>query len=320
MSLLTLFSAPKPFSDPRIANIQLNALSSWSRLEDVEILLMGEEAGIAEAAEGIGARYVEGVRRNASGTPLISSMLELARRHSLSELLCIMNADMIVMSDLLEAAKDSRRQRERFVLLARRWDMEIGERLDFSAGWEGRLRDRVRRSARLHRPTGSDFFLFPRECYEEIPDFAVGRGGWDNWMIYKARREGWPVIDCTPSVTIVHQNHDYSHLPGGAPHYSAPESDENIQLAGGHAPIRYTVLDATHRLRSGRLERPEPSSARWMRKLELFLRSVFFFLPARQIEEVARPRRWSKRLGRLLGKKRSNPSGTAGHKSHETRL
>ena len=32
-----------------------------------------------------------------------------------------------------------------------------------------------------------------------MPDFAIGRAGWDNWMIYHARQQGWPVIDGTPS-------------------------------------------------------------------------------------------------------------------------
>ena len=85
----------------------------------------------------------------------------------------------------------------------------------------------------LHRPAGSDFFLFPRTCYSDLPDFAVGRAGWDNWMICNAREHRWRVIDATPSVMIVHQNHDYGHLPGGLPHYTVPETDENIRLAGG---------------------------------------------------------------------------------------
>ena len=34
MSLLTLFSAPKPFIDPKVALIQENAIGSWVRLPD----------------------------------------------------------------------------------------------------------------------------------------------------------------------------------------------------------------------------------------------------------------------------------------------
>jgi hypothetical protein len=135
----------------------------------------------------------------------------------------------------------------------------------------------------------------------DLPDFAVGRAGWDNWMICNARKHNWRVIDATPSVMIVHQNHDYAHLPGGKPHYSAPETDENIRLAGGEPAIRYTILDATHCLVDGKLVRPRPSYLRFMRRIELLLRAVFFFLPPEMIEDVARPKRWKKRILKLLG-------------------
>jgi len=309
MSLMTLFSAPKSFADPRIATIQNNALSSWSELPDVEIFLMGEEEGISEAAVRVGARHLTGVRRNDRGTPLVSSMIHLARQNSSSEMMCIVNADMIIMRDLPEAALNVAACTRKYVLLSRRWDVSIDDPMDFSDGWEDRLRERVRQCGELHRPAGSDFFLFPRKCYAEVPDFAVGRAGWDNWMIYRARQEGWPVIDCTPSVMIVHQNHDYGHLPGGAPHYSMPESNENIRLAGGDAAIRYTVLDATHCLNAGRLVRPPISCPRLMRGVELVLRAVFFFLPSHTIEELARPKRWKKRLTRMLGKRNDKTDG-----------
>jgi hypothetical protein len=119
-------------------------------------------------------------------------------------------------------------------------------------------------------------------------------------MIYKARHERWPVVDGTPSVMIVHQNHDYSHLPGGETHHTSPETDENIRLAGGEAAVRYTIVDATHRLAGGTLARPAMSYLRFMRGLELLLRRIFYFLPEDMIEEVARPKRWKKRLQKLF--------------------
>jgi hypothetical protein len=314
MTLLTLFSAPKPFTDPRVAMIQMNAISSWCRLEGADVLLLGEEQGLAEAALRLGARVLKDVRKNDLGTPLISSMVDSARRNGTGDLLCLINADMIIMRDLVEAALKARSRFDSFVMLGRRWDVDIAGPLDFSAGWESHVRAIVKQTGKLHRPAGSDFFVFPRACYATIPDFAVGRAGWDNWMIYKARQEGWPVIDCTRSVMIVHQNHDYSHLPGGVPHYSVPESNENIRLAGGQAPIRYTVLDATHILKNGVLAQPPLSFARLLRWLELLLRSVFSFLPSEKIEAVARPKRWKKRLQRFFGKqdRGSNGSGPRG--------
>jgi hypothetical protein len=300
MSLITFFSAPKPFTDPHIATIQRNAVKSWSLLPDTEVLLLGEETGMAEAAYELGVRHVSNVARNPSGTPLISSMFQLARTNSTSDLLCIINADMILMPDFMEAARRSRMQREKFVLLSQRWDLDITQSIDFTEGWQNRLSSMVHRQGQLHRPAGSDFFLFPRSCYTDVPDFTIGRAGWDHWMIYNARREGWPVIDCTPSIMIVHQNHDYSHLPGGKPHYEHPDTNENIRLAGGQANIRYTVLDSTHQLADGKLTRPKMTSARFSRKLEIFLRKVFFFLPESVVENIARPKRWQKRLKKII--------------------
>lgn len=300
MPLITLFSAPKPFTDPHIAMIQRNAIKSWTLLPDVEVILLGEETGLAEAARELGVKHIPNVARNESGTPLISSMFQLAREESKSELLCIINADMILMSDFLEATKQVIKFKDNFVLLSQRWDLGVTQPIEFEEGWENRLRSIVHRQGSLHRPAGSDFFLFPNSCYTNVPNFTIGRAGWDNWMIYKARKEGWAVVDCTPSLMIVHQNHDYSHLPDGKPHYEHPETNENIRLAGGQANIRYTILDATHQLADGKLLRPKMTSARFTRKFELFLRAVFFFLPETMLENIARPKRWQKRIRKLL--------------------
>ncbi len=288
--------------------IQRNAIKSWTLLPDVEIILLGEETGLADAAGEFGVRHIPNVARNESGAPLISSMFQLARdasQRSTSDLLCIINADMILMSDFVKAAIESRslllgRRQQKFVLLSQRWDLDLTEPIAFTEGWENRLRSTVHGQGQLHRPAGSDFFLFPLSSYLDIPNFTIGRAGWDNWMIYKARRENWPVIDCTPSITIVHQNHDYRHLPDGKPHYEHPETNENIRLAGGQANIRYTILDSTHQLAGGKLIRPKMTSLRFTRKLELFLRTIFFFLPEPMIENIARPKRWKKRIQKIF--------------------
>ena len=106
MSLITLFSALKPFTDPRIAVSQRNAVQSWKRLGDVDVLLLGDEAGIAEAAKEIGVRHLPQVARNQNGTPLISSMFEVVRKNSSSPLLCIINADMVLAPDFFQAANE----------------------------------------------------------------------------------------------------------------------------------------------------------------------------------------------------------------------
>lgn len=86
--------------------------------------------------------------------------------------------------------------------------------------------------------------------YHDIPPFAIGRPGWDNWMIYRARSMKAPVIDATRVITAVHQNHDYSHHPQGtAGVWEGPEKMRNVELMGGidHA---FTIEHATRILTS----------------------------------------------------------------------
>ena len=272
------------------------------------MLLLGEETGLSEAAREFGVRHIPDVARNELGAPLISPMFQLARdasQRSDTELLCIVNADMILMPDFVKAALESRsllleKRQQKFVVLSQRWDLDVTQPIEFAEGWQNRLSSMVHRQGKLHRPAGSDFFLFPHSSYLDIPDFTIGRAGWDNWMIYKARKEHWPIVDCTPSVMIIHQNHDYSHLPDGKPHYEHPETNENIRLAGGQANIRYTILDSTHQLADGKLIRPKMTSLRFTRNLELFLRAIFFFLPEKMVENIARPKRWKKRIQKII--------------------
>jgi len=274
MSQLTIFSAPKPFTNPHIATIQHNAIQSWQCLGgQAAVYLVGEEPGLAEAAAEHGVPLLAAVRRNASGTPLVSSIFDLARQAgSDSPYLAYVNGDILLLPDLLaglQAIAASLGERP-FLLIGQRWDLEVIERLDFSTGWEARLCQDVRRRGQLHRPAGSDYFVFPRSAFTEMPDFAIGRAGWDNWMIYHARHMGWPVIDGTPAVTIIHQNHDYSHLPGGQPHYNLEESQHNVKLAGGQAHM-YMVLDADQQLKAGQVQR---HSLTWMRLLRAIERSL----------------------------------------------
>lgn len=268
MPLLTLFSAPKPFTNPHIATIQRNAIASWTKLPDVEVILLGDEPGLAEAARDLGVKLIEDIPRSPSGAPLMDAMFALARQHGHGQLLCIINADIILFSDFVEVAGQIAAQRQKFVMLGQRWDFDQTTLLDFAPGWAEQLRETVRNQGSLHRPAGSDYFLFPQACYTDLPAFVIGRAGWDNWMIYKARKAGWPVIDVTPSVMIVHQNHDYSHLPGGQPHYKHPETDENIRRAGGRVVTRFTLLDADRRFENGKILPQKLNRARLWRRIE----------------------------------------------------
>ena len=268
--LITLFTSPKPFTNPHINVIQRNAIRSWVELgEKVQVVLLGDEEGLAQAARDLNVLLLPQVERNEKGTPLISSLFRQARAVNQSPLLAYVNADIILFPNFLLAAENVYKMADRFLIVSQRWDMSITTPLEFTPGWQERLRADCRATGRLHNPMGSDAFVFPRACFEQIPDFAIGRAGWDNWMIYEARQRGWLTVDATPDVMIIHQDHDYSHLPGGQPHYRLPETGENVRLAGGKRHI-FRLVDANLSLKGGEISHKPMTWQRFWRELEIF--------------------------------------------------
>jgi hypothetical protein len=239
---------------------------------DVEVYLMGNEDGMAEVARELELTHFPEVKCSDEGTPFISSMIDLARKSSDAPYLGILNADIMLMPDFIEAAHQVGDQAEEFLYLGRRWDLDVEQELDFNPAWEINLREDVEERGVLHRPVGSDYFLFPRELLEDMPDFTIGRSGWDNWTIFHAVKSGWKVVDVTRSATIVHQNHDYNHLPGGNPHYDLPETKQNIVIAGGVKKM-YSVLEANTILVDGKLQTAPMSVPRLLHRIELMVTS-----------------------------------------------
>lgn len=242
--MLTIFTIPKPFRN-HIATIQTNALQSWLKLDPgCEVILCGDDEGVAGIAKKFGVRHIPDLVRNAYGTPLLTSAFRRVQEIAENSIICYVNADIILFPDLLEAVK--RIPFEQFLMVGRRWDLDISAEIDVeSEDWESKLKNDLQSRGILHGASGIDYFVFPKESIGELPHFAVGRPGWDNWLIYRARSLGLPVVDATNAVTIIHENHDYSHVQGRRGNtYEGPEGDENVKLMGGLEKA-YVLSDAT---------------------------------------------------------------------------
>lgn len=268
--LITILTAPKPFVDPHMHIIQNNALRSWKALGNlIDVIVLGDEKGAKEVCQSLGIKHYPDVRCNENGTPLISSMLEIGRNASQSPYLAIVNADIILFQDFIQAVKDVSEFANKFLIIGQRWDMDILEEIGKNRSEFTLLKTRVPDEAQLHPPMGSDYCIFPRTCYTSIPDFAIGRAGWDNWFIYKSRWEGWAVVDGSHDVMVVHQSHDYAHLPDGEPHYRLPETKKNVILGGGEHTI-FTLRDAQFKLKNRKLEKKRYTWKKVFREIEIF--------------------------------------------------
>jgi hypothetical protein len=255
LSRITVFSIPKSFVG-HIGIIQRNALASWTRLgEGVQVILFGNDAGVAEVAREAGVEHVPDIERTEYGTPLVNSAFSLAARMARNPLLCYANADIMFTDDLLRAAASVRRRK--FLMVGHRWNVDIIEPWDFSdPRWRKKLVALAHYHGSLSRDDWIDYFVFPRDCkLTVLPPFVVGRPRWDNYLLFRCRQLGYPLIDATDVVTAVHQNHGYGHVPKGTGDlWYGPEADANIKLLGDESRI-FRLIDATHKLTEAGLKK-----------------------------------------------------------------
>jgi hypothetical protein len=239
-TMLSLFTMPKAFTGV-FDLVQRNAILSWTKLRPhCEILLCGDDQGTVEMAAEIGAKHVPGIPRNSRGTPLVSGLFEEAHRAADNQVMGYVNADIILMSDFMEAVQSVTAARSRFLLVGQRRDIALSEAISFDADWERRYRQLGISTGRYY--PGIDYFVYPKGLWGDIPPFALGRYYWDNWFPYAARLRKAPVIDATQMVLALHQEH-----PIGADLAESAEARENAALLGpGYN--RFTTFEATHQL------------------------------------------------------------------------
>ncbi len=255
--MITLFTTVKPFIGPAAVS-QRNTLECWRALfPQGEVLLLGEEKGAAEVAKELGLRLVPDVERNEFGTPLLNSLFSKAEEQASFPLLMYANADILFTSRLPQAARTLAGWRKPFLMVGRRWDTDLGERMDFSKpDWEPWLIEKAKTNGKPGIKSALDYFMFSKGAwgekggYTEIPPLAIGRSAWDNWLVFWALVRRNDVVNGSDFILAVHQNHDYRHLPEGQKVGLdiGDEARRNFAMAS-YERYLYGTPDATHRIR-----------------------------------------------------------------------
>jgi hypothetical protein len=254
--MLTIFSTPKPFRG-HIAVIQRNALESWKRLHPgVEIILFGDDEGAEQVCSEMGLRHVPHVERNAHGTKYLPSIWETAQAMARHDVLCYSNCDIVQTQEFARAVARVAAWRKDFLMVGQRWDVDITTPIDFTrADW---ARETLALAASVNRQRPAqwiDYFVFRRGLFRDLPPFLIGRVGWDNWLLWRARQVGAAVVDASRAVRAVHQNHDYSYHPDGHQGvWHGEESQQNYALYESWRCLN-TIADAEWVLEADRIRR-----------------------------------------------------------------
>jgi hypothetical protein len=250
--VLTLFTIPKPFKG-HISVIQRNAIQSWTRLHpEIEVILFGADEGAAEVAREFRLRHEPQAARNEYGTILLHSVFAKAQQMARYDVVCYVNCDILLLDDFCSTLCTVSAAHNEFLMVGQRTDVDIFNPWPYERPtWQSELRDFAARHGKIRPPNWIDYFGFSRGLYgPDLPPFAIGRTCWDDWLVWKALTSGKPVVDVSPVVLAVHQNHDYTHHPQGEPGvFKGLEAARNSQLAGGWKNLR-TIAHATEILRA----------------------------------------------------------------------
>ncbi len=246
--MLTIFTTPKPFKG-HTNIIQRNAIKSWTLLHsDVEIIVFGDEEGAAEVCRELGIRHEPEVRRHEKGLKYLDYIFDRAQEIAHHDVVCYVNCDIILLDSFRRAVEQVTGRHHPFLMVGRRWDTDITEFLDFARpDWQDQLTALAAERGQRRTEYYIDYFVFTRGLYQRLPALVIGRVGWDNFLIWKARSIGAMVVDVSAVVKVVHQNHDYSYHPDGATGVWSDElAKRNYELAGAHHI--FTIEHAQYRL------------------------------------------------------------------------
>jgi len=211
--------------------IQTNAITSWTKLSPrPEIILFGQDEGTAEICEALGIRHVPDVATTAQGTPLLSDMFLRGQQLASSPVVCWANADVIFTDALLRAANVIAHHDRAGYLVGRRTDIDQLTPVDFDDDWQTRIRQVASATGEQKPVNWIDYFVFTRGLFTKLPPFAIGRPGYDPWLIWKAASLGADVVDATEFVLAVHQRHDYSHVGGRSVAFTGTEAKQNAAI------------------------------------------------------------------------------------------
>lgn len=220
-----------------------NALYSWKEA-GADILLQGKETLPTASAWETG--WVE-VQRSEWGMPLVNSMIAMAYKCEANSY-ALVNADIMLIQGIKEAAAWARkRYGERYLIVGQRTNMMVARDWGFIPHWQNQFIQLAKGQKKLP-PCGSDYFIFGAETYEELPDLAIARYTWDNYLIWDCLARKVPVIDATDVLLAVHQNHFEDPLLR-----TSKEAQANRRIAQAARPEwnewKGWVSQATYKLR-----------------------------------------------------------------------
>ena len=237
-SFISFISAFKKFKLP-YTRIQHSAMYSW-RANDIETFVPENEVGVKDACQGYSNMLlIPGVKRARdigfpNQSPIVKDMIERALPLIKTPMVALINSDIIVLPDFAERIeKIIKKYGFDIYLVGTRDDIKLNISINSEESYQQVLKEDRKP---YDRSTSSDIFITSkfmwRQIIHEMPEFILGRYGWDNWLHTIAEVKGFRKYNCTNALTTLHCAHDYRHilLTEKIPKQAAPSSQYNLKL------------------------------------------------------------------------------------------
>ena len=236
--MITIFSIPKPFINEN-KNIQINSIKNWSEIKKSRIILFGnkdEDLNIPIEYKNL---LIKSLGSNSYQTPLISDAFKNIKKESKDDIIIYTNCDIIFSEEInliINFISSNFQKLGNFLCYGRRRDLSC--ELDYQ---NIKNKNFLINNSKLHSYSGIDYLIYKKDAEFELPNFAVGRPGWDNWLVYNLFKKGFKLIDVTKVLNVYHQKHRSAYT-----RYSQ-ESLNNLKLITNYSEI-FTIRNSTHRI------------------------------------------------------------------------
>lgn len=253
--MIAIFTSPRPFTG-EFDKIQRNAILSWKKLTNVKIFVFDDESKTSKKiCDEYEVEYVPDVQKNKNGTPLMGDCLENIRYRSGASIVAHVSTDMILTENFIETIGKVHKifNNSKYYMIGQRINIDDKLNLD-EMQLDTIAIANLKKKGKLHPPTAMDYFVFPEQFKIKMPPFAIGRPGWDSWLIAHCKKNSIPIVDATNAISAFHQNHSY---PSKKLSYFQEECDYNFHLAGGNSNLmNIREADFQYNPMTQKIERP----------------------------------------------------------------
>ena len=237
-SCITFISAFRKFKPP-FDRIQHSALYSWKE-QGIPVIAPTNEVDTETACAGYdNITLIDGVKRGReigfpTQSPIVPDLIAKALPVADTTMVAYINADIIITENFVEKIQQMvDKYGYDIYAVGSRYEIDLKEYVNSPESYK-KVQEQNRGA--YDDSTSSDIFIASkftwRKVISEMPDFILGRWGWDNYLHMMAEVYRLKKHNCSDVLPILHCKHTFHHIYAQEKKHEkeAPSSQHNLAL------------------------------------------------------------------------------------------